>query len=420
MPKYLEKRRRRWHAVLDVPKGLRGKIGKPRFVQSLKTESLTEAERLVLPVVAGWKAEIEAARTGSRAPVEELMKTAASWGAEYRNLKPEQRPEALMLIADKAEDISYKDGKLASDFLKVATSESVVTESKIEDWLATLDNEPKSKDMKRSDVKRLAQVFPLTHQITKQGVQRWVHTLETEGGLKTNTVRRIISACRTYWHYLQASGSISDEVDPFIKAVPKKAKVSKAAVAEKRRPFTADEVVGILRAAADKGDTQLVQLIWLAMWTGCRIEELCSLTTGNVHSHHIVIEDAKSEAGWRDVPIHPKLKPVLDSLKATSTDGFIMSDLTLNKYGDRSNAIGKRFGRLKEALGFGAQYVFHSIRKTVATKLENAGVAENVAADILGHEKPNITFGLYSGGTSLEVRQAAIELIDYPISVMPD
>nr|RDS94676.1 hypothetical protein DWF04_18535 [Cereibacter sphaeroides f. sp. denitrificans] len=65
-------------------------------------------------------------------------------------------------------------------------------------------------------------------------------------------------------------------------------------------------------------------------------------------------------------------------------------------------------------------YVFHSIRKTVATKLENAGVAENVAADILGHEKPNITFGLYSGGTSLEVRQAAIELIDYPISVMPD
>nr|RDS94509.1 hypothetical protein DWF04_18530 [Cereibacter sphaeroides f. sp. denitrificans] len=33
------------------------------------------------------------------------------------------------------------------------------------------------------------------------------------------------------------------------------------------------EVVGILRAAAEKGDTQLVHLIWLAMWTGCRIED---------------------------------------------------------------------------------------------------------------------------------------------------
>lgn len=42
--------------------------------------------------------------------------------------------------------------------------------------------------------------------------------------------------------------------------------------------------------------------------------------------------------------------------------------------------------------------MFHSIRKTVITMLENAGVSENVAADIVGHEKPRIAYGPYSGG----------------------
>jgi integrase len=62
---------------------------------------------------------------------------------------------------------------------------------------------------------------------------------------------------------------------------------------------------------------------------------------------------------------------------------------------------------------FGETHVFHSIRKTVATILENAGVIENVAADIIGHDKPTMTYGLYSGGNSLAVKQAAIEELRY-------
>ena len=57
--------------------------------------------------------------------------------------------------------------------------------------------------------------------------------------------------------------------------------------------------------------------------------------------------------------------------------------------------------------------MFHSIRKTVATLLEDSGVAENVAADILGHDKPTMTYGLYSGGTSLATKRDAIEKLDY-------
>ena len=40
-----------------------------------------------------------------------------------------------------------------------------------------------------------------------------------------------------------------------------------------------------------------------------------------------------------------------------------------NQHGERSAAVGKRFGRLKAEMGFGPEHVFHSIRKTAATML---------------------------------------------------
>ena len=104
---------------------------------------------------------------------------------------------------------------------------------------------------------------------------------------------------------------------------------------------------------------------------------------------------------------------VVERLKAESTDGYLMSGLKQNQYGDRADAVGKRFGRLKTNLGFTGVHVFHSIRKTVVTILENEGVTENVTADIVGHEKPRITYGLYSGGATLDVKREALNKVSY-------
>ncbi len=149
------------------------------------------------------------------------------------------------------------------------------------------------------------------------------------------------------------------------------------------------------------------------MWTGCRIEELCALKVEQVKDDHFSVSEAKTKAGRRDVPIHRELAQTMARLIENSKDGYVLSGLTENKYGDRSNAIGKRFGRLKMELGFGPQLVFHSIRKTVVTIFENAGVAENVVADIVGHEKTTMTYGLYSGGLSLAVKRKALNKLAY-------
>ena len=122
----------------------------------------------------------------------------------------------------------------------------------------------------------------------------------------------------------------------------------------------------------------------------------------------IMIVDAKTSAGIRTVPVHDAIKPLINDWVVAR------KNLKPNRFGDMSDAIGKRFSRLKTELGYGKPLVFHSIRATVATLLENAVVPEGVSADIVGHEKPNITYGLYSGGSSLDVKRKAINLLKYP------
>jgi integrase len=125
------------------------------------------------------------------------------------------------------------------------------------------------------------------------------------------------------------------------------------------------------------------------------------------------VVDAKTEAGERVIPIHNALVPIVQEMMRFEST-FLLPNLSKSKFDDRSNAIGKRFGRLKNKLNFSKRFVFHSIRKTFTTQLENAGVTENITADIVGHEKPRITYGLYSGGTALNLMRESIEKINYP------
>ena len=44
---------------------------------------------------------------------------------------------------------------------------------------------------------------------------------------------------------------------------------------------------------------------------------------------------------------------------------------------------------------------------------ENSSIHENITANIVGHKKSTITYGLYLGGSSVDVMRQYIELIDY-------
>jgi integrase len=255
---------------------------------------------------------------------------------------------------------------------------------------------PKTIAMMRSDVERFVVQFNYSEDINHRAVRRYLAGL----GVTVQTQRRILSGIKNYWNFLQDKFEL-DDADPFINAIPR----SKTRASGKvRKDWQPEDLVRVYRAAKD---TDLKLLIRIAAHTGARREELCSPTTV-FNQETITVVDAKTSTGIRTVPVHDDIKPLINDWVVAR------KNLKTNKFGDMSDAIGKRFGRLKTELGYDKSLVFHSIRATVATLLENAGVPEGVSADIVGHEKPNMTYGLYSGGASLEVKRQAINLLKYP------
>ena len=409
MPKYLQKRRRRWYAVMEIPKAQRSIIGKPRFVKSLQTESLTEAERRVLPLIVEWKRLLHSLKSGSS--VLDEMRTRAQMAKLEGDFELQMAAEAHRNIAI---DAAEEGNNSILDAYNVVHGDWIPIQAHIDDWTTSLNNEKKTVDMKRSTVVRLNETFSYVHEINQRSLRKWVdNILIRDGGLALGTCRRMISDLRSYWTYLNREHDVPIG-DTFTDLVPIDA--SKKRLAEsiigRRQGFSKSDYNKLLKYARLL-DESLADLIELAGHTGARIEELCCLKLDNVTDDCLKIEDAKSEAGWREIPIHSNIKELVSTLIDHSTDGYLISGLTFNKYGDRSNAIGKRFGRLKARLGYSRAFVFHSFRKGVATQLEEAGVAENVAARLLGHEIPTMTYGLYSGGPSFEVLKEAVEKLNY-------
>lgn len=189
--------------------------------------------------------------------------------------------------------------------------------------------------------------------------------------------------------------------------------------------FTKEEVETLHRAALTKKDQNLANLIAIAAYTGCRLEEIghihqrdCKIEEGEIISFNI--PDAKSQAGIRDVPVHSDISTLMAELLKSSSDGFLLTGRALdesNIYGHRLDAVGKRFGRLKTANGFGSTHVLHSIRKTAITLVHQAGGTMEVMAGLFGHETGLITLDIYSTGPSLNQKRQVIDLLSYDFNL---
>jgi integrase len=168
-------------------------------------------------------------------------------------------------------------------------------------------------------------------------------------------------------------------------------------------------------------------LILLGSYTGARIEELCQLRTENLIKVEGVrsfdITDSKTAAGIRVVPVHPALSDLVTRLAAESKDEYLVPSKSRNKYGIRSDALSKAFGRLKTSLNFGPQHVFHSIRGSAITHLHRADVPDRLIQELVGHETGTVTFDVYSQGASAKQKLAAISKLpslEKPRASTPD
>lgn len=87
----------------------------------------------------------------------------------------------------------------------------------------------------------------------------------------------------------------------------------------------------------------------------------------------------------------------------------MFTDLTENKFGDRSNAIGKRFGRLNTDADFGRE-----IRKTFANQLWSAGVQAELISQLQGHSTGSLTLDVCAQDPARPAKAKAIGVLSFP------
>lgn len=231
-------------------------------------------------------------------------------------------------------------------------------------------------------------------------------------GLASSTIKRHMIVLSQVWDWAKNHGHCSGE-NPFRIKLPK---VKKQGYLH----WEMQDLEKLFRNPPKR--TDIVEVFYASLHTGMRLGELCELPWGRVREEDgvpfFLIEDAKTDAGWRKVPVHSKLRWILDK-KRGADDELVWSSFTPE--GPRKAGTGdasKLFGAWKRAVGFQSRRLnFHSARKNFVSQLQKRGVAQSDAALLVGHEV-GFTFGTY--GTeppTLERLQGLVELVSYPEGV---
>ena len=421
MPKYITKIRRKWYAVLDVPKDFRATFGVSRLKQTLNTDSQALAELRVLPIIDKWKHGLALARDPANSG-NQLLDIVVKVRQDAQRLKAQGLDdhdiqwihEDVAMSEALGDKNDYSGDHSLANAVSVVHGTGILLAEHVEEHLDSKDSTDKSKDMARSAILGFCKEFTLAEDVTERGVEQWIiRTMEQGRKLSYASIVKDMSAIKTYWKWLKRHKSVSVPY-PFEDVMPPAPnKSSKASLDRKIIGFNVADYHKIL-AAIPAADTNLRYLVILGAHTGCRIEELCGMKTSDVAFDRFQVVDAKTEAGMRTIPLHDDIKQLMAQLVDTSTDGYLIcGESDDNKYKKRSHAAGKRFGRLKTKLGYKRNQVFHSWRHSMTTQLENAKRPLSEIQRIIGHTVSGMTFSRYSDGLAFETSKEIINLIDW-------
>ena len=386
-----------WQVELRIPSDVRVVLGRTRFAQSTGTRDKRKASNRALPMLNEWQQLIATARETPELVQPKLARSKRLSDASQGRCDNRHTPSWLEQLKPSQANlyavIEWGDGvSLPAHMLDFIEAHYIRHRTKLEARRYILE----------------ATLFIHTlEDLNRANAQRWLSTEELKPANErraVKTMQKAVGFLSEYLEWLRYRGFVSQNLqNPF-----KNLHFSKQLARPRQYlPLSFDEVRLLRQAAQNANDVLMVNYIDIGRFTGMRLSEI-----GELSAEYIVNEsgvqcfrvrpDAKTEASSnRLIPIAPALASCVD-LKSLDLRGT-------------ANSVGKRFGRLKRQLlddGSTRQKCFHSIRKFVVTELERGGIPEGIAADLVGHEKPNITYNVYSGGSSVEQLSRAVEVLE--------
>jgi integrase len=435
-----------WHARLDIPADVRPAFGGKRVLS--RSTKLTNADRAfdkAKPWIEGWKAEIDAARSGDqplraaditrrflaeagRSGDHTLIDLVSGFVAKVQyGLSESEWQDALVTHdLDPAQALKSLGGQSAVEAVKALTRVRTPFAARVDEFRTAHEGVLVQKTLYEYciDIEKFAAAQAIQIEtFERKDVQAFIDT-RCGAGLSAKTVKKQLSAVRTYWTWLSRNDDALKARNPFDRIEwpkPKRKRLDPADPAfvldEDDGPrFTPEQVCRLWEAAADP---DLRDAIAIAAYTGGRREGVFSL-----HVNTVLLDAAiphlhlfeKTEAGKRRVPIHPDIVAIIRRLlRNPQPDGYLFRG-TENQIGSRSSRLGNPMARLLDELGFEKPgFGFHSIRRAFVDFLQQASVSELHAAKIVGHAVKTITYGLYAGRLPLDIAyRIMVETVKYP------
>ncbi|MDR0884863.1 MAG: site-specific integrase [Clostridiales Family XIII bacterium] len=207
--------------------------------------------------------------------------------------------------------------------------------------------------------------------------------------------------------------------------------------------FPKSERIEKLKVLSPENQQQLIQAslldlnvrnagILLALYTGLRIGEICSLQWKDINieerklkvtktiqrvyfkgvdgtnTTRVIISTPKTYASIREVPLSTFIIPVLKKIKSENPEVYVIT-------GDETylepRTYRSYYDRFLKRIGV-PHINFHGLRHTFATRLIEAGADVKTVSELLGHASVNLTLNLYVH-PQMEQKRKCVELIQH-------
>lgn len=425
MSNFLILKRGIFHARLDVPADVREAFGNRKVLtKSLGTTSKSEANHKKYKFIELWKRQIAEARKKKNATEKENWKDEALYVSETMQQENDAFPIETLKFIELVEKHKIKSVDDRDELIDILTKKStysaktIFTDARLEAYAEFQHDRiiPKTIDTQLSRLKKF-RVWLEKNELDLNFDSVELHLNHLEHSQKTK--KQYLFAYNSFFKWGRKYDKTirekyKDLANPF-ESHDLREKLSTEI--KERKAFTILEVKNIHQKTDDEN---LRNIIKIGAYTGMRIEELFKIKKADIEKQDnilfINISKAKTKAGRRKVPIHSHIKDLMENYQNINTnDEYLFPSPAGNKYGNRSDALSKRFGRHKTALGFGSEYVFHSLRKSLITELQRNNIDPLTITSIVGHKTNSITFDIYSAGPSLKQKSDAIESLNFEI-----
>lgn len=447
---YLEKRGNTYFAVVEIPKALRGVIkddkGRPRrrFIRSLKTDSLTEANRLKLSLVAEWKRQINRAELGRPdkfAMIREKLvglrmdidSATDAWLPAPNDQEFNNRDDAISEAKEALKEMADELG-LGEHVMRPARAMVLEGHALLRDllplWKPEMVGKVQTRDQHAFAVGEFlgfAGEGTTVNEVTRRKVGVWIAHLVSSGELSNRTIERYASSMSTFWKWMHMRGHWEGDPNsnPWLGHGLGKGKKT-----TKRRPLSEEVVLKLLQTAYDlpgqrsnkRYEKVIPDVLRLALATGMRLGEICELERTDVEKrsdgYWFNLGEGKTEAAERSIPVHSSVVSIVERYLALEDRYFIPNLIRGGRDQRRGHHVSKAFGRFRNHAGVTAKgQVFHALRNTFMGYMEGLGVPESTTKLLVGHARDSMTYGHYSDGQRVDLR-SAIDKLDYGPKVM--